>query len=82
MEKRAITNGEPWGFARLLMVGDNLMSAFIRMLRAKTWGQKFSIIKRALKVYAPLALVHWGGVVRVSRLPWGKWRCSSVGCAD
>ncbi|MEO3728362.1 fatty acid desaturase [Pseudomonas syringae] len=60
MEERAITNGEPWGFARLLMVGDNVMSAFIRMLRAKTWSHKFSIIKRTLKVYAPLALVHWG----------------------
>ncbi|RBC01775.1 fatty acid desaturase [Pseudomonas sp. MWU12-2115] len=59
MEERAITNGEPWGFARLLMVGDNVMSAFIRMLRAKTWAHKFSIIKRSLKVYAPLALVHW-----------------------
>lgn len=60
MEERAITNGEPWGFARLLMVGDNVMSAFIRMLRAKTWAHKFSIIKRTLKVYAPPALVHWG----------------------
>jgi fatty acid desaturase len=60
MEERAITNGEPWGIARLLMVGDNVMSAFIRMLRAKTWAHKFSIIKRTLKVYAPLALVHWG----------------------
>ena len=60
MEERAITNGEPWGFARLLMIGDNIMSAFIRMLRAKTWAHKFSIFKRTLKVYAPLALVHWG----------------------
>ncbi|WP_448091313.1 fatty acid desaturase [Pseudomonas azerbaijanoccidentalis] len=60
MEERAITNGEPWGFARFLMIGDNIMSAFIRMLRAKTWGHKFSIIKRTLKVYAPLALMHWG----------------------
>jgi fatty acid desaturase len=60
MEERAITNGEPWGFARLLMIGDNIMSAFIRMLRAKTWAHKFSIIKRTLKVYAPLALMHWG----------------------
>ncbi|WP_226499756.1 fatty acid desaturase [Pseudomonas sp. MWU16-30322] len=60
MEERAITNGEPWGFARLLMVGDNVMSAFIRMLRAKTWAHKFSTIKRSLKVYAPLALAHWG----------------------
>jgi fatty acid desaturase len=60
MEERAITNGEPWGFARLLMVGDNMMSSFIRMLRAKTWAHKFSIVQRTLKVYAPLALVHWG----------------------
>ncbi|WP_085582063.1 MULTISPECIES: fatty acid desaturase [unclassified Pseudomonas] len=60
MEERAITNGEPWGPARLLMVGDNVMSAFIRMLRAKTWAHKVSILKRSLKVYAPLALLHWG----------------------
>lgn len=60
MEERAITNGEPWGIARLLMVGDNMMSSFIRMLRAKTWAQKISIIQRTLKVYAPLALLHWG----------------------
>ncbi|WP_433768117.1 fatty acid desaturase [Pseudomonas putida] len=60
MEERAITNGEPWGIARFLMVGDNMMSSFIRMLRAKTWAQKFSIIQRTLKVYAPLALLHWG----------------------
>ena len=60
MEERAITNGEPWGFARLLMVGDNMMSSFIRMLRAKTWAHRLSIIQRTVKVYAPLALVHWG----------------------
>ncbi|NUU34569.1 fatty acid desaturase [Pseudomonas sp. C2B4] len=60
MEERAITNGEPWGIARLLMVGDNMMSSFIRLLRAKTRAQKISIIQRTLKVYAPLALVHWG----------------------
>ena len=61
MEERAITNGEPWGFARLLMVGDNVMSAFIRMLRAKTWSHKFKILKRAMLVYAPLAtpLAAW-----------------------
>lgn len=60
MEERAITNGEPWGIARLLMVGDNVMSAFIRMLRAKTWKHKLTILKRSLLVYAPLALLHWG----------------------
>lgn len=60
VEERAITNGEPWGIARLLMVGDNIMSSFIRMLRAKTWALKISIIKRTLKAYAPLALMHWG----------------------
>ena len=35
-----ITNGEPWGFARLLMVGDNLMSSLIRFLRAPTWERR------------------------------------------
>ena len=60
MEERAITNGEPWGLARLLMVGDNMMSSLIRMLRAKTWAHKLSIVQRSLKVYAPLALLHWG----------------------
>ncbi|TYK55080.1 fatty acid desaturase [Pseudomonas synxantha] len=60
MEERAITNGEPWGLARLLMVGDNMMSALIRMLRAKTWAHKLSILKRVVLVYAPLALLHWG----------------------
>lgn len=59
-EERAITNGEVWGIARFLMVGDNMMSSFIRMLRAKTWALKFSIVKRTLRVYAPLALLNWG----------------------
>lgn len=59
-EERAITNGEPWGIARLLMIGDNIMSSFIRMLRAKTWAMKYSILYRTLKAYAPLALLHWG----------------------
>ncbi|AOE82675.1 fatty acid desaturase [Pseudomonas sp. TCU-HL1] len=60
MEERAITNGEPWGLARLLMVGDNVMSSLIRMGRAKSWAHKRSILWRTLKVYAPLALLNWG----------------------
>ncbi|MDB6144201.1 MAG: fatty acid desaturase [Pseudomonas sp.] len=60
MEERAITNGEPWGIARFLMVGDNMMSSAIRMLRAKTWALKLNIVKRTLRVYAPLALLNWG----------------------
>ncbi|WP_271410054.1 fatty acid desaturase [Pseudomonas sp. Q1-7] len=60
LEERAITNGEPWGLARLLMVGDNIMSSLIRVGRAKTWAQKRSILARTLKVYAPLALLNWG----------------------
>jgi hypothetical protein len=30
------------------------------MLRAKTWALKFNIVKRTLRVYAPLALLNWG----------------------
>jgi len=60
MEERAITNGEPWGIARLLMVGDNMMSSLIRLLRAPTWARKRYILLRTLRVYAPLALLNWG----------------------
>ncbi|WP_447588088.1 fatty acid desaturase [Aquipseudomonas campi] len=59
IEERAITNGEPWGFARLLMVGDNMMSSFIRLLRAKTWAHRKIIVSRTLKGYAPLGLLNW-----------------------
>lgn len=59
MEERAITNGEPWGMARLLMVGDNMMSSFIRVLRAPTWARKRYIIGRTLAVYAPFGLLNW-----------------------
>ncbi|WP_339409381.1 fatty acid desaturase [Pseudomonas sp. EA_35y_Pfl2_R5] len=60
MEERAITNGEPWGFARLLMVGDNMMSSFIRWLRASNPKHRRLILTRTLKVYAPLGLLNWG----------------------
>ena len=60
IEERAITNGEPWGIARLLMVGDNMMAAFIRLLRAPGAKRKLGILSRTLAVYAPLALLHWG----------------------
>ncbi|MHA6491638.1 fatty acid desaturase [Pseudomonas borbori] len=60
LEERAITNGEPWGLARLLMVGDNMMSSFIRFLRAKTRQHRWMIVSRTLKVYAPLGLLNWG----------------------
>lgn len=59
MEERAITNGEPWGLARLLMVGDNMMSSFIRWLRAKNPEHRRLILTRTLKVYAPLGLLNW-----------------------
>ncbi len=67
MEERAITNGEPWGIARLLMVGDNVMSAFIRMLRAKTRAHKFSIIKRFSEGLRTAGAGALGGMVCVSR---------------
>ncbi|MGE8351508.1 MAG: fatty acid desaturase [Pseudomonas protegens] len=60
IEERAITNGERWGIARLLMVGDNMMAAFIRLLRAPGAKRKLGILTRTLAVYAPLALLHWG----------------------
>lgn len=59
IEERAITNGEPWGLARLLMVGDNMMSSLIRWRRAKNPAQRRSILTRTLKAYAPLGLLNW-----------------------
>lgn len=80
MEERAITNGEPWGLARLLMVGDNVMSALIRAGRAKTWAHRRSILKRVALVYAPLALLHWGrGMCSwASMAPTASPRCWAV----
>jgi fatty acid desaturase len=60
IEERAISNGEPWGLARLLMVGDNLMGALIRYRRANNPAQRRLILNRTLKVYAPLGLLNWG----------------------
>ncbi len=30
LEERGITNGEPWGFKRLLMTGDNMLAVYLR----------------------------------------------------
>ena len=59
LEERAITNGEPWGLTRLIMVGDNMASALIRLFRAPNWAQGKKTLLRTMAVFAPLALLHW-----------------------
>ncbi len=60
VEERGITNGEPWSIVRLLMVGDNMISAFVHTLRTAGWRPKLRRILRTMVAYAPLAQLHWG----------------------
>ncbi len=59
-EERGITNGEKWGLHRLLMVGDNIMAALLRLHRLPTWKARALGVARLLAVYAPLGLLNWG----------------------
>ncbi|MQA56062.1 fatty acid desaturase [Pseudomonas piscis] len=60
VEERGITNGESWGIARLLMVGDNMISAFVHTLHVPGWKAKLKRFARLMAAYAPLAQLHWG----------------------
>lgn len=59
IEERAITNGEPWGLARLLMTGDNVMSALIRAVRAPDAKTRQRILRRSAMAYFPLGWLNW-----------------------
>lgn len=59
IEERAITNGERWGLARLLMTGDNVMSVLIRVPRAPDRSTRLRILKRSALAYFPLGWLHW-----------------------
>ncbi len=59
IEERAITNGEPWGLARLLMTGDNVMAALIRAVRAHDSSTRRRILRRSALAYFPLGWLNW-----------------------
>lgn len=56
LEERAITNGEPWGPRRLLMLADNALSVLLRAHRAPS---PLNILKRSFLAYFPLGVVFW-----------------------
>jgi hypothetical protein len=59
IEERAITNGERWGLARLLMTGDNVMSVLIRAVRAADGRTRLRILRRSAMAYFPLGWLNW-----------------------
>jgi fatty acid desaturase len=60
IEERAITNGEPWGPMRLLMVSDNIMAIVIGAMRRRRWRSKLKLLVRGLTGYFPLGWLNWG----------------------
>lgn len=59
-EERGITNGQPWGFARLLMVGDNILAGVLHALEERGWKRRAIRLLRTMAAYAPLGLLNWG----------------------
>lgn len=58
-EERGITNGQPWGLQRLLMVGDNIMAGVLHAAHEQTWKRRGIRLLRTLAAYAPLGLLNW-----------------------
>ena len=59
-EERGITNGEPWGLARVLMMGDLIVSMAVRVWRAPDRQHALRVLGRSLAVLFPLTFVHYG----------------------
>lgn len=60
IEERAITNGERWGPARLIMTMDNIQSVLIRAARAPDRTLRRRILRRGFLAFFPLGWLHWG----------------------
>jgi len=58
IEERAITNGEPWGAWRLLMMFDGMASILVRARRSPP-PRRQQLLKRGLLAYFPLGLAAW-----------------------
>ena len=61
IEDRAISNGERWGPARLLMTADAGASVLLRALRTRDPRRAARAVLRAAAAYFPLGWIHWGG---------------------
>lgn len=94
IEERGITNGVPWGLKRLLMMGDHMLSIYLRpldtlrMMRAYLRSQeplstaeRRRIIRANLLAYFPLGMLHyalWHGWVLWHAF---KWMATAIGHA-
>lgn len=86
LEERGITNGVPWGLKRLLMVGDHMLSVWLRPFETakmvKTFvhaqknatpEEKRAIVRENLLGYFPLGAIHyalWHGLVVYCVVTW------------
>lgn len=84
LEEYGITNGEPWGLKRLLMVGDHMLAIYLRpagmhrvsrnYIRAqqpKSKEEFRALVRENLLSYMPLGLLHyalWHGFLAVQAL--------------
>ncbi|MCB1555030.1 MAG: fatty acid desaturase [Xanthomonadales bacterium] len=60
VEERSITNGEPWGPIRVLMLADAGFSTLVRAARAPDWRRRWRALWRSALAYFPLGWLHWG----------------------
>ena len=58
LEERGITNGQPWGVKRFLMLGDWLLALWLRVPQMPTLKRKLLLAFVAPLGYFPLAWIH------------------------
>lgn len=58
LEERGITNGQPWGFKRFLMLGDWLLALWLRVPQMPNTKRKLLLALVAPLGYFPLAWIH------------------------
>jgi fatty acid desaturase len=59
VEERGITNGEPWGLRRLVMLADGLAAILLRALRKGSVGKALKTVGLGLAAYFPLGWFHF-----------------------
>jgi fatty acid desaturase len=59
VEERGITNGEPWGVRRLLMIGDGMLSVLFGALAKPDLGRGLRTVLRGLAAYFPVGWFHF-----------------------
>ncbi|MEQ1440590.1 fatty acid desaturase [Fontimonas sp. SYSU GA230001] len=59
IEEQGITNGRPWGLARLLMTADATLAILLRLPQA-TPRKRLFLVVGGLVAYFPLGWIHWG----------------------